>query len=88
MVERELLLGEEQVSSRQTGVTVQKRLNFWFDRGITPEFLQVFQKAIFLVVVMKSLLCEAKLRSHLIRVTTQKGSNFWSECWNVLKFLQ
>ena len=76
MVERELLLGEEQVSSRQTGVTVQKRLNFWFDRGITPEFLQEFLEAIFLIVAKESLFCEAKVRSRQTRVTAQKGSNF------------
>jgi hypothetical protein len=75
----ELLLSEEQVSLCQTRVTAQKRLNFWSDRWITPEFLQEFLKAIFLIVVMECLLCEAKVRSRQTRVTAEKGSNFWSD---------
>jgi hypothetical protein len=59
----EALLGEEQVSSCQTTVTPQKHLNFWSDRWITPEFLQQFLETILLIVVMKSLLCEAKVQS-------------------------
>jgi hypothetical protein len=58
------------------------------DRWITPEFLQEFLEAIFLVVAMESLLCEVKVRSHLTRVTTKKGSNFLSDRWIVLKRLQ
>jgi hypothetical protein len=69
-------------------VTAQKRLNFWPDRWISPEFLQEFLQAIFLVVVIESLLCEAKVRSRQTRVTAQKGSNFRSDRWIVLKFLQ
>jgi hypothetical protein len=75
MLAMESLLGEEQVLS-------------WFDRSITPEFLQELLQAIYLVVVMKSLTCEAKVRSRQTRVTAQKGSNFWSDRWIVLKFLQ
>jgi hypothetical protein len=45
-------------------------------------------QAIFLVVVIESLLCEAKVRSRQTRVTAQKGSNFRSDRWIVLKFLQ
>jgi hypothetical protein len=37
---------------------------------------------------MESLLCEVKVRSHLTRVTTKKGSNFLSDRWIVLKRLQ
>jgi hypothetical protein len=59
----ESLLDEEQVSSCQTSVRAQKRLNFWSDRWITPEFLQEFLETILLIVVMKSLLCEAKVQS-------------------------
>jgi hypothetical protein len=70
----ESLLGEEQVSSCQTSVMAQKRLNFWFDRWITPEFLQEFLEAICLVIAIKSLPCEAKVRSPHTRVTAQKGS--------------
>jgi hypothetical protein len=83
----ESLLGEEQVSSSQTTVTAQKRLNFLSNRWITLEFLQQFLEAIFLVVAMKSLLYEAKVWSRQTSVTTQKGSNFCSDHWIVLKFL-
>jgi len=54
----------------------QKRLNVSSDRWITLEFLQEFLKAIFHVVTMESLLCEANIRSRQTRVTPQKGSNF------------
>jgi hypothetical protein len=84
----ESLLGEQQVSSCQTTVTAQKSLNFLSNRWITPEFLQDFLEAIFLVVAMKSLLYKAKVRSRQTRVTAQKGSNFLSDRWIVLKFLQ
>jgi hypothetical protein len=83
----ESLLGEEQVSSCQTIVRAKKRL-FWFDRSITPEFLQEILEAIFLIVAMESLLGEANVRSRQTKVTPQKGFNFWSNRWIVLKFLQ
>jgi hypothetical protein len=73
----ESLLGEEQVSSCQTIVRAKKRLNFWFDRSITPEFLQEILEAIFLIVAMESLLGEANVRSRQTKVTPQKGFNFW-----------
>jgi hypothetical protein len=43
---------------------------------------------VFLGVGMESLLGEEEVRSRQTRVTAQKGSNFWSDCWTVLKFLQ
>jgi hypothetical protein len=84
----ESLLGEEQVSSCQTSVTAQKRLNFWSDRWITPNFLEELLEAIYLVVAMKSLHGEVKVRSSQTIVTTQKGSNFCYDRWIVLKFLE
>jgi len=72
----ESLLGEEELSSCQTTIRVQKRLNFSSDSWITPEFLQEFLEAIFLVVAKESLLCEANVQSRQTRVTPQKGSNF------------
>jgi hypothetical protein len=84
----ESLLGEDQVSSCQTSLMAQKRLNFWSDRWITLKFLEEILEEVFLGVGMESLLGEAEVRSRHIRVTTQKGSNFWSEHWIVLKFLQ
>jgi len=72
----ESLLEIVEVSLCQTTVRVQKRLNFSSDRWITPKFLQEFLEAIFLVVAMQSLLCEANVRSRQTRVTPQKASNF------------
>ena len=63
VVSMESLIGEEQVSSCQTSVTAQKRLNFSSDNWITPECLHEFLEAIFLVVGIESLLCEANVRS-------------------------
>jgi len=63
VVSMESLIGEEQVSSCQTSVTAQKRLNFLSDRWITPDCLQEFLEAIFHVVVVEFLLCEANVRS-------------------------
>jgi len=63
MVAMESLLGLEHVSSCQTSVTAQMRCNFLSDRCITPEFLQEFMEAIFLVVATESLLYEANVRS-------------------------
>jgi len=37
---------------------------------------------------MQSLLCEAKVRSRQTRVTTKKGTKFWSDSWIMTKFLQ
>jgi hypothetical protein len=70
VVAMESLLGEEEVSSCQTTVRVQKRLNFWSDRWIPPEFLQEFLEAIFHVVSMESLICDANVQSRQTRVTT------------------
>jgi len=47
VVAKESVLGEEEVSSCQTTVRVQKRLNISSDRWITPEFLQEILEAIF-----------------------------------------
>jgi len=76
VVAMESLLSEEQVSSCQTSVTAQKRLNFLSDRWITPKFLQEFLEVIFVVVATDSLLYEDNIRSRQTRVTAQKGSNF------------
>jgi hypothetical protein len=76
VVALESLLGGELVSSCQTTVTAQRRLNFLSDSWITPEFLQEYLEAIFLVVAMESLLCEANVLSHKTRVTAPKGYNF------------
>jgi len=74
VVALESLLGEELVSSCQTIIRAQKRLNVSSDRWITLEFLQEFLEAIFHVVTMESLLCKANIQSRQTRVTPQKGS--------------
>jgi hypothetical protein len=84
----ESLLGEEEVSSCQISVTARKRFNFWSDRWITPECLQVFLEAIFLVVTIESLLCEVNVWSRQTCGIAEKGSNFWSDRWIMLKVLQ
>ena len=73
---KESLLGEEQVSSCQTTVRVQKRLNFSSDSWIIPEFLQEFLGVIFILIAIKSLLCEANMRSRQTRIWAQKRLNF------------
>jgi hypothetical protein len=83
----EALLGEVQVSSCQISITSQKRLNFWSDRWITPEFLLEFLEALFLVVAMEYLLYEANVLSRQTRVMAQKGLNFWSDRWITPEFL-
>jgi len=70
VVALESLLGEELVSSCQTTVTAQRRLNFLSDSWITPEFLQEFLEAIFLVVAMESLIGEEEDSSCHTTVTT------------------
>jgi len=75
----EPLLGEVQVSSCQSSITTQKRLNFWSDRWITPEFLLEFLEAFFLEVTIESPICEVNVRSRQTRIKGEKGSNFWSD---------
>jgi hypothetical protein len=57
----ESLLGEAEVSSLETIVPVRKGHNFFSDRWIAHKFLQEFPDAVFLVVDVESLLCEAEV---------------------------
>jgi len=54
----ESLLVEEEVLSRETGKTAEKRYNFWSDPCIVLKQLQWFLEARFLVLPMESLLVE------------------------------
>jgi hypothetical protein len=54
----ESLLVEEEVLSRETGITAEKRYNFWSDRSIVLKQLQWFLDARFLVLPMESQLVE------------------------------
>jgi len=76
VVAKQSVLGEEEVSSCQTTVRVQKRLNFSSDSWIIPEFLQDFLGVIFILIAIKSLLCKANMRSRQTRIWAQKRLNF------------
>jgi hypothetical protein len=55
---------------------------------IALKFLQEFPKAIFLGVIVESLLGEAEVSSLETGVPVRKGNNFRSHRWIALKFLQ
>jgi hypothetical protein len=54
----ESLLDEEEVLSRQTGITAEKGYNFWFDRSIALNVLHEFQEDVVVVVPTESLVVE------------------------------
>jgi hypothetical protein len=81
----ESLLGDAEVSSLETRVTVRKGHNFGSDRWISIKFLQEFPDAVFLGVDVESLLGDAKVSSLETRVPVRKGHNFWSDHWISLK---
>jgi hypothetical protein len=84
----ESLLVEEEVLSRQTGITAEKGHNFWSDRWIAIKVLQYFPELVFLEVPMESLLVEEEVLSLQTGITTEKGHNFWSDRWIAIKVLQ
>jgi hypothetical protein len=82
----ESLLGEEEVSSLETSVSVRKGYNVWSDRWIGPKFLQEFSDSVFLGVDVESLLSDAEGSSIQTRVAVRKSYNFLSKRWITLKF--
>jgi len=84
----ESLLVEEEVLSRQTVITTEKRHNFWSDRWITLKYLQYFPEARFLVLPMESLLVDEEVLSCQTRITVEKGHRFLSDRWIALRYLQ
>jgi len=58
----ELLLGDAEVSSLETGVRVRKGHIFGSDRWISFKILQEFPDPIFLGIVVESLLDDARYR--------------------------
>jgi hypothetical protein len=84
----ESLLVEEEVLSRQTGITTEKGHNFWSDCLIAFKILQLFPEAVFLQVPMESLLFEEEVLSRQTEITTEMGHNFWSNRWIALNYLQ
>jgi len=57
----ESLLVEEEVLSRQTGITTQKHHNFLSNRWIALNVLHEFQEAPFLVLPIESLLVKEEV---------------------------
>jgi len=57
----ELLIGEEEVWSRQVRVTTQKDHNFWSDRWIVLKYLQEFRESDFLEEAIEFLISEEEV---------------------------
>jgi len=72
----ELLLGDAELSSLETTVTVRKGHNFWSDRWISLKILQEYPDAVFLGVDVESLLGDAEVSSLETGVPVLKGHNF------------
>ena len=72
----ESLLGETDVSSRQTRVPFRKGPNFLFDRWIDLKIIKEFSDAVFVGVDVESLLVEAEVLSFQTIVPVRKGHNF------------
>jgi len=81
----ESLLVEEEVLLRQTGITAEKRHNFWSHHWVVLKDLQQFPEARFLGLAMESLLVEEVVLSRETGMTAEKPHNFWSDRWIVLK---
>jgi len=84
----ESLLVEEEVLSRQTGITLEKSLNFLSNFWIVLKYLQLFPEPVFHEVPMESLLIEKEVLSRQTGIKAEKDHNFWSDCWIALKFLK
>jgi len=76
VVPMESLLVEEEVLSRQTGITAQKGHNFLSDRWIALIVFKLFPETVFLVLPMESLLVEEEVLSRKTGIIAQKGHNF------------
>jgi len=81
------LLVEEEVLWRETGITAEKRHNFWSDIWIALKYLQKFPEAHFLGLPMESLLVEEEVLWSQTGITAEKGHNFWCDGWIELKYL-
>jgi hypothetical protein len=75
-VDLESLLGDVEVSSRQTRVPVRKGHSFGSDRYITLKIIEEFQDDVSLGVDVESLRGEAEVLSLQTRVSVRKGHNF------------
>jgi len=69
----ESLLDEEEVLSRQTGITDEKDYNIWSDRWIALNVLHEFPEAVLVVVPKESLVVEEYGLAQQTKTTTKKG---------------
>jgi len=67
----ESLLVEEEILSRETRITAEKRYNFWSDRWIVLKQLQWFLETRLLLLPMEDLPLEEEV------LWRQKGNNSW-----------
>ena len=72
----ESVLVENDVFSRQTGITSKKDQNFLSDRWIALKVLQLFPDPVFLEALLESLLVENEVLLRQTGRTTEKGHNF------------
>jgi hypothetical protein len=71
----ESLLLEVDVMSRQAGIKAEKGHIFLSDRWITLQVLQKFPEAVFLVLLMESLIVEEEALWSQTRITGENGHN-------------
>jgi hypothetical protein len=72
----ESLLVEEEVLSRQTGITAENCHNFGSDRWIALKVLQLFPEPVFLEGPLESLLIENEVLSRQTGIKAEKVHNF------------
>ena len=72
----ESLLVEEEVLSRQTGITAENCHIFGSDRWIALKVLQLFPEAVFLEGPLESLLIEKEVLSRQTGITVENAITF------------
>ena len=75
-MDEESILGDDEVWSRQAGVTVRKGHNFGFDCWIAIKLLLEFPDALLHGVVVESILGEVEVWSRQAKITVRQGHNF------------
>jgi hypothetical protein len=70
------LVDEEEVLSRQTGITAKKGYNFLSDRSIALNVLHEVPDAVVVVVPKESLVVDEYGLSRQTETTVKKGYNF------------
>jgi hypothetical protein len=72
----ESLLLEEEVLSRQAGMTAENGHNYYPTVGSRSKFYSSLSESVFLVVPMESQLVEEEVLSSQTGITAEKGLNF------------